>query len=244
MIKKCLKNKNEDFDKDLINRFANTYRFCNKDYTHAQKVFEELKIKNLDDYHDFNVQSDTLLVADVIENFRNKCIEICEVDSAHFLSAPGLAQQACLKKAGVKLELLTDIDMLLVVEKGIRGRICHAIHRYAKANKKYMKNCDKTLSHPTSCSQIQAICMDVQYLKNFLSMVSNGRKKFIILMNTLQKILMKIVIRDVFLKQMLNTQKLYLIFIVIYHFYPNKIKLKNVISLFVTYMTKKTMLFI
>ena len=216
MIKKCLKNKNEDFDKDLINRFANTYRFCNKDYTHAQKVFEELKIKNLDDYHDFNVQSDTLLVADVIENFRNKCIEICEVDSAHFLSAPGLAQQACLKKAGVKLELLTDIDMLLVVEKGIRGRTCHAIHRYAKANKKYMKK---------------------------LSMVSNGRKKFIILMNIFQKILMKIVIRDVFLKQMLNTQKLYLIFIVIYHFYPNKIKLKNVISLFVTYMTKKTMLF-
>ena len=91
MIKKCLKNKNEDFDKDLINRFANTYRFYNKDYTHAQKVFEELKIKNLDDYHDFNVQSDTLLVADVIENFRNKCIEIYEVDSAHFLSAPGLA---------------------------------------------------------------------------------------------------------------------------------------------------------
>ena len=91
MIKKCLKNKNEDFDKDLINRFANTYRFCNKDYTHAQKVFEELKIKNLDDYHDFNVQSDTLLVADVIENFRNKCIEIYELDSAHFLSAPGLA---------------------------------------------------------------------------------------------------------------------------------------------------------
>ena len=180
MIKKCLKNKNEDFDKDLINRFANTYRFCNKDYTHAQKVFEELKIKNLDDYHDFNVQSDTLLVADVIENFRNKCIEIYEVDSAHFLSAPGLAQQACLKKAGVKLELLTDIDMLLVVEKGIRGGICHAIHRYAKTNKKYMKTCNKTLSHPTSCRQIQAICMDVQIcmdVKNFLSMVSNGRKK-------------------------------------------------------------------
>ena len=63
--------------------------------------------------------------------------------------------------------------MLLVVEKGIRGRTCHAIHRHAKANKKYMKK---------------------------LSMVSNGRKKFIILMNILQKILMKIVIRDVFLK--------------------------------------------
>ena len=63
--------------------------------------------------------------------------------SAHFLSPPGLAWQACLKKAGVKLELLTDIDMLLMVEKWIRGGICHAIHKYAKANNKYMKNYDK-----------------------------------------------------------------------------------------------------
>ena len=57
-----------------------------------------------------------------------------------FLSAPGLAWQACLKNTGIKLELLTDINMLLRVEKGIRGGICHAIHRYAEANNKYMKN--------------------------------------------------------------------------------------------------------
>ena len=82
------------------------------------------------------VQSDTLLLANVFENFRNKCIEIYELDPAHFLSAPGLAWQACLKKTGVRLKLLTDIDMLLMVEKGIRGGICHAIHRYAKANNK------------------------------------------------------------------------------------------------------------
>ena len=74
------------------------------------------------------VQSDTLLLADVFENFRNKCIEICELEPAHFLSAPGLAWQACLKKARVKLELSTDIDMLLIVEKGIRGGICNSIH--------------------------------------------------------------------------------------------------------------------
>ena len=89
------------------------------------------------------VQSDTLLLADVFENFRTKCIEIYELDSAHFLSATGLALKACLKKTRVKLELLTDIDMLLIVEKGIRGRICHSIHRYTKANNKYMKNYDK-----------------------------------------------------------------------------------------------------
>ena len=91
------------------------------------------------------VQSYTLLLADVFENFRNKCIEIYELDPAHFLSAPGLAWQACLKKTGVKLELLTDIDMLLMVEKDIRGGICHAIHRYAKVNNKYMKNYDKSI---------------------------------------------------------------------------------------------------
>ena len=67
------------------------------------------------------VQSDTLLLADVFENFRGKCIDIYKLDPAHFLSAPGLAWQACLKKTGVKLELLTNNDMLIMNEKGIRG---------------------------------------------------------------------------------------------------------------------------
>ena len=117
-----------------------------KDYAHAQKVFEELKLKNLGDYHNLYVQSDTLLLADVFENFRNKCIDIYELDPAHFLSAPGLAWQACFKKTEVKLELLTDIDMLLMVEKGIRDEICHAIYRYVKTNNKYMKNYDKNIT--------------------------------------------------------------------------------------------------
>ena len=114
-------------------------------YRHAKRVYKEFKLKNLGDYHDLNVQSDTLLLADVFENFRNKCIEIYELDPAHFLSAPGLAWQACLKKTGVKLELLTDIDMLLMIEKEIRGGICQAIHRYAKAYNKYMKIYDKNI---------------------------------------------------------------------------------------------------
>ena len=114
------------------------------------------------------VQSDTLLLPDVFENFRNKCIEIYELDPAHFLSAPGLAWQVCLKKTGIKLELLTDIDILLIVEKGNRGGINHAIHRYAKANDKYLKNYDKTKIHDIFSIWMQAICMDGQCLKNYL----------------------------------------------------------------------------
>ena len=67
------------------------------------------------------------------------CIKVYELDPAYFLSAPGLAWQACLKKTEVELELITDPDMLLIVEKRIRGGICHAILGYAKANNKYMK---------------------------------------------------------------------------------------------------------
>ena len=81
----------------------------------------------------------------MFKNFRNKCIEIYELDPAHFLSAPGLAWQACFKKTEVKLKLLSDTDMLLMVEKRIRGGICYAIHRYAKANNKCIKNYDKNI---------------------------------------------------------------------------------------------------
>ena len=95
------------------------------------------------DYHDLYVQSDTLLLADVFENFRNKCLEIYELDPIYFVSAPGLAWQACLKTTGVKLELIADYDMILMIEKGIRGGICQATHRYAKASNEYMKNYDK-----------------------------------------------------------------------------------------------------
>ena len=113
------------------------------DYRHGNNVFKKVKLKNLGEYHDLYVQSDTLLLADVFENFRDMCIKVYEVDPAHFLSLPGLAWQACLEETNVKLELLTDYDMLLMVEKGIRGGICHSTHRHTKANNKYMKNYDK-----------------------------------------------------------------------------------------------------
>ena len=141
----------ERFDETLPDKKA-FYRelylevITDNDYVHAQKIFEEFNLKNIGDYNDLYVQRDTLLLADVFENFRNKCIKIYQLDLAHFLSAPGLAWQACLKKTKVELELLTNNDMLLMVEKGTRGGICQAIHRYAKANNKYMKNYAKNIT--------------------------------------------------------------------------------------------------
>ena len=95
------------------------------DYTHAKRVCRDFHTRNVGEYHDLHVQSDTLLLAGVFNNFQNMYFEIYGIDPTHFLSAPGLACQTVLKKTKVKLDILTDIEMLLMVQKGIRGRIWH-----------------------------------------------------------------------------------------------------------------------
>ena len=90
------------------------------------------------------------MLSDVYEKFRDKCIEIYGLDPSNFVSAPGLAWQACLKITNVNLELLTGVYMLLMIESGIRGGICQSINRYAIANNKYMNNLnnyDKSIKH-------------------------------------------------------------------------------------------------
>ena len=114
------------------------------DYSHANNVFKKFNINNLFEYHDLYVRSDTLLLADIFEHFGQSCLENYEFDPAHFVSLPGLAWQACLKKTNVELDLLADYDMLLMIEEGTRGGICHAVNRYAHANNHYMKDYDKT----------------------------------------------------------------------------------------------------
>ena len=88
-----------------------------------------------------------LLLADVFNNVWNICLEIYGFDPVHFLSAPRLPWQAALKKTKIKLDLITDTDMLLMVAKGIRGGIWHAVNQYTKANDKYMENKDKKLKN-------------------------------------------------------------------------------------------------
>ena len=131
-------------DKEYFYSKLNNEHITDEDYADAQKVWSIFNIKNLGEYHNLYFQSDTALLADVFENFRDKYIEIYKLDPAHFLSAPGQAWQACLKKTEVELELLTDNGMLMMFEEGTRGGMCQASYRYAKANNKYMKNYDKS----------------------------------------------------------------------------------------------------
>ena len=113
------------------------------DYKHPKTVFKYFEVKNLGEYHDLYVQSDTVLLADEFDSIRNMCLTMDELDPAKFLSATGLAWQAALKKTKEKLDLLTGISMLLMAEKGIRGGICNAIYWYTEAINKYMNDYDE-----------------------------------------------------------------------------------------------------
>ena len=109
-----------------------------EDYQHAQRVWKEFGIHNLGDYHNLYLRTDVVLLANVYEAFRDTCLKHYKLDPVHFYTSPGLAWKACLKHTGIKLELLTDPDMLLMFERGIRGGITQAVRKYASANNKYM----------------------------------------------------------------------------------------------------------
>ena len=109
-----------------------------EDYQYAQRVWKEFQIHNLGDYHDLYLRTDVVLLANVYEAFRDTCLKHYKLDLAHFYTSPGLAWKACLKHTGIKLELVTDPDMLLMFERGIRGGITQAVCKYASANNKYM----------------------------------------------------------------------------------------------------------
>ena len=108
------------------------------DYQHAQRVWKEFKILNLGEYHDLYLRTDVVLLAKVYEAFRDTCLKHYELNPAHFYTSPGLAWKACLKFTGIRLELLTDPDMLLMFEHGIRGGITQVVCKYAAANNPYI----------------------------------------------------------------------------------------------------------
>ena len=112
-------------------------------YEHVLNVWKKFNIKTLKDYLKLYNISDVLLLADVFENFRDICLKNYGLDPVHYYTAPGLAWDAMLKMTKINLELLSDVDMLLMVEKGIRGGISIISNRYGKANNKYMKDFNK-----------------------------------------------------------------------------------------------------
>ena len=112
-----------------------------EDYNHAQKVWNTFGMKTMRNYLNLYLTSDVLLLADVFESFRNLCCKNYGLDPAWYYTAPGLAWDACLKITKVKLEL-TEYDMFLMVEQGIRGGVAMISKRYGKANNKYMEKYD------------------------------------------------------------------------------------------------------
>ena len=120
-----------------------------EDYAHAKKVWEVFDCKSLGEYCDLYCHTDVLLLADVFENFRKTCLKQYRLDPAHYYTSPGLSWDALLKKTGVELELLTDYDQHLFIEKGMRGGISMVSKRYARANNPRVEgyNPDKPTSH-------------------------------------------------------------------------------------------------
>ena len=114
-----------------LDRFTHIF---DEDYKHGQAVWEAFDYSTLGDYHDLYLRTDVLLLADVFENFRRMCLHQYKLDPAHYYTSPGLSRDALLKHTGVQLELLSDVDMHLFIEKGLRGGISMVSRRFGKAN--------------------------------------------------------------------------------------------------------------
>ena len=108
------------------------------DYVHAQNVWSAFNFQSLGDYLKLYMKTDVLLLADIFENFREQCLNAYKLDPAHYYTISGLTWDAMLKYTKIRLELLTDVDKLMILQRGIRGGIIQCCNRYAKANNLYM----------------------------------------------------------------------------------------------------------
>jgi hypothetical protein len=123
-----------------------------EDYVHAQHVWTLFKACNMGDYHDIYLATDVLILADLFENFRSACQDAYDLDAAHYLTTASLSWDACLKMTRVKLDVISDPNMHLFFEAGIRGGLSQISHRFAKANntKAALNETDIDLSKPST----------------------------------------------------------------------------------------------
>ena len=115
-----------------------------EDYMRALEVWNAFGIRHLGEYHDLYLKTDALLLCDVFERFINVCLEYYGLDPCHYFSSLGLAWDMMLKMTGLELELISDIDMHLFIEKGMRGGISYIAKRYCRANIKYVEGYDES----------------------------------------------------------------------------------------------------
>ena len=109
-----------------------------KEYLTCINFWNKLSMKNMGDYHNQYLKKDVLLLADVFERFINRCLKFYKLDSCHYFSSSGLSWDGMLKMIGVELEKISDIDMYLFIEKGLRGGTSYTAKRHSKANNKYI----------------------------------------------------------------------------------------------------------
>ena len=139
----------DDYSKFYYEKLPSKEKFYNilsnkhitdEEYEHAKEVWNTFDIKDMGEYHDLYLVSDVLLLTDVFENFRINCTKFYKLDPCHYFTSPGLSWDAMLRMTGIRLELMTDIDMYQFIEKGIRGGVSYIANRYGKANNKYIDN--------------------------------------------------------------------------------------------------------
>lgn len=128
--------------KDFYNQLT-MHHISDEDYQHAQNIWNAFEIKNLGEYSDLYLKTDVLLLADIFENFRDITMKTHKLDPCQYYTLPGLSWDSMLRYTEVRLELLQDYDMILMVDRGIRGGICQVSHRYIKANNKYTDEYDE-----------------------------------------------------------------------------------------------------
>ena len=120
---------------DFYNKLKDEH-ISDENYNHFKHVWKVFKCKKFKDYHELYLKVDSLLLADIFENFRNMCVNTYQLDPVHYFTAPGLSFDSLLKYTKIKLDYIKDVDIQLFIERGIRGGISTIVHRYAKANNK------------------------------------------------------------------------------------------------------------